>query len=215
MIEILQTLNNLNEVKQLSEIKEIQQKIESGNILKVEKPDINFIEKTPYSVLMENNKIIEDKYEGLSENQKLGIKSETGWNDKIIGEIKNISQYEILKNADLKEVIIDDRQYLMKNNIDLDYIDRDGISNRDRILRGLSPIDASTEKPIELHHLGQKLDSPLVELTSEEHRTGEYEPGKKNHALWHSFNLDSEVHNGEYNWDQERKDYWQNRIQYC
>jgi hypothetical protein len=48
-----------------------------------------------------------------------------------------------------------------------------------------------------LHHLGQKADSPLVELTAEEHRTGEYENGKKNQSLWHDNTLETEVHGEE------------------
>lgn len=220
MVETLHYISEINaklkEVDQLSEGKEIYTNLDTVKMLKIEPPDINFIETTPYSVLMDTKQLRESMYQldELNENQKSAIKSETGWNDQIIYDIKNMEQYEILRNADLMEVNVEGRLCLMKRNIDLDYIDRDGISNRDRILRGLSPIDASTEKPIELHHLGQKIDSPLVELTSEEHRTGEYEPGKKNHTLWHSMTLNSEVHNDGSNWSKERKNYWIGRMEY-
>ena len=165
----------------------------------------------------------EDKYiipgggvedgETLAECCAREIKEETGWSDEIIDNIKNMKQYEVLKNAGLVEVEINGRKCLIKENIDLDYTDEDGVSNRDRMARGLAPLDSKTGKPIELHHLGQKADSPLVELTEEEHRTGEYEDGKKNQSLWHDNTIETEVHGEGNNWDQERKEHWKARAE--
>ncbi|OON85795.1 hypothetical protein BXO88_11035 [Oribacterium sp. C9] len=155
----------------------------------------------------------ETKAEGLTAEEKQRIKDETGWSDEIIDSIKNIKQYEILKKAGLIEVEINGKKCLIKENIDLDYTDEDGISNRERMERGLAPLDSKTGKPIELHHLGQKADSPLVELTEEEHRTGEYEDGKKNQSLWHDNTIESEVHGEGNNWDQERKEHWKARVE--
>jgi len=149
--------------------------------------------------------------EGLSNLEKKKIKLETGWSNEIIENIQNMKQYEILKGAGLKETEINGRKCLIKENIELDYTDEDGISNRDRIARGLAPIDSKTGKPLELHHLGQKADSPLVELTEEEHRTGEYEKGKKNQSLWHDNTKETEVHGEGNSWDQERKAHWKSR----
>lgn len=155
----------------------------------------------------------ETKAEGLTAEEKQRIKEETGWSDEIIDSIKNIKQYEILKKAGLIEVEINGKKCLIKENIDLDYTDEDGISNRERMERGLAPLDSKTGKPIELHHLGQKADSPLVELTEEEHRTGEYEDGKKNQSLWHDNTIESEVHGEDNNWNQERKEHWKTRVE--
>lgn len=149
----------------------------------------------------------------LTEEEKNKIKEETGWSDEIVDNIQNIKQYEILKNAGLIEVEINGRKCLIKENIDLDYADEDGVSNRDKIARGLAPLDSKTGKPIELHHLGQKADSPLVELTEEEHRTGEYEDGKKNQSLWHDNAKETEVHGEGSSWDQERKAHWKTRAE--
>lgn len=147
----------------------------------------------------------------LTDEEKIKVKKETGWPDKIIDCIENMKQYEVLKNADLLEVEINGRPCLIKSDINLDYTDDDGISNRDRIKRGLAPIDEKTGKPLELHHLGQKADSPLVELTIEEHRTGEYEDGKKNQTLWHDNTKVTEVHGEGNTWDEERKNHWKIR----
>lgn len=214
------------EVKEASEVTELPENIE-GSKPEIDSPDIPFIERTSRAALMEQCSVktsetetsegtddsegTETKNEGLTEEEKAKIKEETGWSDEIIDNIKNMKQYEVLKKAGLKEVEINGRKCLIKENIDLDYIDEDGVSNRDRMARGLAPLDSKTGKPIELHHLGQKADSPLVELTEEEHRTGEYEDGKKNQSLWHDNTVETEVHGEGNNWDQERKAHWKAR----
>lgn len=215
------------EIKETSEISELPENIEDGQKLEIEPPDISLIERTSRASLIEQCSMKasenrnpekteksegeETKQEGLTEEEKAKIKEETGWSDEIIDNIKNMKQYEVLKNAGLKEVEINGRKCLIKENIDLDYTDEDGVSNRDRMARGLAPLDSKTGKPIELHHLGQKADSPLVELTEEEHRTGEYEDGKKNQSLWHDNIVETEVHGEGNNWDQERKAHWKER----
>lgn len=111
------------------------------------------------------------------------------------------------------EAEINGRKCLIRKNIDLNYTDEDGISNQDRISHGLAPLDSKTGKPLELHHLGQKADSPLVELTEEEHRTGDYEGGKKNQSLWHDNTVDTEVHGEGNTWLQERIAHWKGRAE--
>lgn len=208
--------------------KELPDNIKMENPQKVELPDIPYIERTSLNALKEQcqmNEIetgdvadlhglglTEIKAEGLTADEVAKIKEETGWSDEIIENIQNMKQYEILENAGLIEVEINGRKCLIKENIDLDYTDEDGISNRDRMARGLAPLDSQTGKPIELHHLGQKPDSPLVELTEEEHRTGEYEDGKKNQSLWHDNTKATEVHGEGNNWDQVRKSHWEERV---
>lgn len=217
------------EMNEVQEANELPDDIERGEKSVIEPPDVSFIERTSRSALMEQcslkasetNSVNEDtsseanetKSEGLTEEEKAKIKEETGWSDEIIDNIKNMKQYEVLKNAGLIEVEINGRKCLIKENIDLDYTDEDGVSNRERIARGLAPLDSKTGKPLELHHLGQKADSPLVELTEEEHRTGEYEDGKKNQSLWHDNTVETEVHGEGNNWDQERKAHWKARAE--
>lgn len=217
------------EEKETYELKEMPDDIESGNGKSIEPLDVSYIERTTRVSLLEQfsvkatetkatnetttNESKETKSEGLTDEEKQKIKEETGWSDEIIDNIKNMKQYEILKNAGLIEVEINGRKCLIKENIDLDYTDEDGISNRERMERGLAPLDSKTGKPIELHHLGQKADSPLVELTEEEHRTGEYEDGKKNQSLWHDNTIESQVHGEGNNWDQERKAHWKARAE--
>ena len=224
--------NEIEQIKsivweELKRIKEIPIRREDEGECIIDKPDIAFMERATRMALIEQNadssiennrenseSISEsdiDKPERLTDEEKVKIKEETGWSDEIIECIQNMDQYEVLRNAGLKEAEVNGQKCLVKENIDLDYTDADGISNRDRIDRGLAPLDSETGKPIELHHLGQKADSPLVELTEQEHRTGEYKDGKKNQSLWHDNTIETEVHGEGNNWDKERQDYWQER----
>jgi hypothetical protein len=184
----------------------------------IEKPDIAFIECTTRIALIEQNTLVASEStqsnnegtaatetpekEGLTDEEKAKIKEETGWSDKIVENIQNMKQYEILKGR--KEVEINGRKCLIKEDFDLDYTDEDGISNRERIARGLSPLDNDGNK-IYLHHLGQKVDSPLVELTYAEHMQG------GNDKIWHDKNISTEVHGEDNTWDSDRKDYWSER----
>lgn len=226
MRESVEKLDSSLTTEGVAEQRDLPNDSEVGEKLVVEPPDISFIERVSRAVLLERysrgalqtddvDRVLtsEAKSEGLAEAEKTRIKEETGWSDGIVDNIQNTNQYEILKNAGLKEVEINGRKCLLKENIDLDYTDEDGVSNRDRIARGLAPLDGITGKPIELHHLGQKTDSPLVELTEEEHRTGEYEDGKKNQSLWHDSTKETEVHGEGNSWDQERKAYWKARAE--
>ena len=134
-------------IDETPEHKEFPKDIEGNNKPVVEPPDVSFIERTSRSALIEQcslkatetkdvensncSEASETKSEGLTEEEKAKIKEETGWSDEIIDNIKNMKQYEILKNAGLVEVEINGRKCLIKENIDLDYTDEDGVSNRE------------------------------------------------------------------------------------
>lgn len=55
--------------------------------------------------------------------------------------------------------------------IDWGACDSFGRTNAQRVLNGLAPLDA-TGTPFELHHIGQKADSPLAILSWAEHHAG-------------------------------------------
>lgn len=216
-----------SDINETMEAREVSNDIEKNNEKQIETPDIPYIEKTSRTSLLEQFSVktteikdisslyeyIETKSEGLTAEEKVKIKEETGWSYKIIENIKDMKQYEILKNAGLAELEINGRTCLIKENIYLDYADEDGVSNRDRIARGLAPLDSKTGEAIELHHLGQDADSPLVELTREEHRTGEYESGKKNQSLWHNNAVGTKVHGEGNAWSQEKITHWKERAE--
>lgn len=77
-----------------------------------------------------------------------------------------------------------------------------GRTNRERAEQGLSPINKDG-KVIELHHIGQHADSPLAELTTEEHR------GKGNDTILHNKTKESEIDRQAF--AKERNEHWEAR----
>lgn len=147
--------------------------------------------------------------EGLSKEQKERIKKETGWSDEIIDHIKNWDQYEIYKNAGLHEENVNGRPCLLKD-IDMDYVDdKTGMTNRELMEKGRSPIDSKTGEKIELHHIGQDFDSPFAELCENS------EHGDGNHKTLHTKTEDSWRNDlDQYNqYQREKKEHWKTRAQ--
>lgn len=140
--------------------------------------------------------------EGLTDEQKQKIKEETGWSDEIVDAIGSWEEYEIYKNAGLVEAEIDGKKCLIRTDIDWNQKDAFGRTNKERAEQGLSPINKDG-KPVELHHIGQHADSPLAELTQEEHR------GRGNDSILHNKTITSEIDRTAF--ANERSTHWQAR----
>ena len=140
------------------------------------------------------------------ENVKEGLteKEETGWSDEIVDAIGSWKEYEIYKNANLIEAEIDGKKCLIRNDINWNQKDEMGRTNKERAEQGLSPINKDG-KVIELHHIGQHSNSPLAELTQEEHR------GKGNDGILHDKTKESEINRQAF--AEERSNHWSARAQ--
>lgn len=146
---------------------------------------------------------------GLTEEEKVKIKEETGWSDEIIDHIESMEQYEVYKEAGLHEGEVNGRKCLLKD-IDPDYVDpKTGMTNRERMERGLSPIEAKTGEKIELHHIGQDFDSPFAELCE----NSEHGDGK--HSILHTSTEGSWRNDPEMDRDykNQKRHHWQTRAQ--
>lgn len=128
----------------------------------------------------------ENAKDGLTDEQKVKIKEETGWSDEIIDAMGSWDEYQIYKHAGLQEAEIGGKKCLIRDDIDWEQKDAMGRTNRERAEQGLSPINKDG-KVIELHHIGQRFDSSLAELTQEEHR------GKGNDTILHDKTKESEI----------------------
>ena len=144
----------------------------------------------------------EETKEGLTDEEKKRIKEETGWSDEIIDAIGSMEEYEIYKDAGLVEAEINGKKCLIRSDIDLDQKDEFGRTNRERMEKGNPPITKNGET-VELHHIGQKADSPLAELTTQEHR------GKGNDTILHDKLKESEIDRTAF--ANERKAHWKAR----
>ena len=159
--------------------------------------DINITEMDkPY----ETKDVVEKRE--LSDRQKTEIIKETGYSDIIVDAIGSIEEYDIYKKSGLIEVQVGEKACLTRPGIDMKQVDGFGRTNKERMEQGLAPL-TSDGRPYELHHIGQHKDSPLAELTMQEHR------GKGNDAVLHIKTKESEINREEFGF--ERAEHWQNR----
>lgn len=107
----------------------------------------------------------------------------------------------IYNEANLEKGEINGREVLQRTDINYDAVNSLGQSNLERMQKGMPPIVEG--KPIELHHIGQKSDSPLAELTIEEHR------GPGNDGILHDKTVESDIDRQEFK--KERENHWKER----
>lgn len=208
-----ETKSNI-EISDLSEVKEVvevQKKV-------AQEADIETVKNSSLSSVLEDNKekreVQENKSseadegkegrEGLNDEQKEKLRELTGWSDEILDVIGSWEEAEIYMKARVKEVEINGEKCLIRDDIDLDQEDEDGITNRERMERGRPPITKDGEE-VELHHIGQKQNSPLAELTMEQHR------GVGNDTILHDKTKETEIDRNEFG--KERRDHWKDRVE--
>lgn len=139
---------------------------------------------------------------GLTEEEKTEIAELTRWSDEIVDAIGSKEEAKIYIEAGLEEAEIGGKKCLVRNDIDWGQKDEMGRTNKERAEQGLSPISKDGQT-VELHHIGQHADSPLAELTTEEHR------GKGNDAILHDKAKESEINRTAF--AGERSSHWEAR----
>lgn len=102
--------------------------------------------------------------------QKTNLKYNRSLSPNIRKYMASPAERKVYEKLNLKETKINGRRILRRENIyDIYQKDLEGRTNLERMKKGLSPVDENN-KPIELHHIGQKMDSPLAELRYDEHK---------------------------------------------
>ena len=151
-----------------------------------------------------NNKYMNDSPESkITDAEKKQIKEETGWSDKIIDSAKSVEELNVYRNAELKEAVIEGKTCLIRDDINFEQKDEFGRSNKERVNAKLSPLNENYET-VELHHIGQKQENPLAELTTQEHR------GKGSDTTLHDKRKESEINRNEF--AKERNRHWESRV---
>lgn len=141
----------------------------------------------------------------LSLFEKVVVKIENpDWTFKTIDNIKTIDEYKVYKAADLDECKVGEKAGLIRDDIDFNQKDEFGRTNSERIKSSLSPITKSGEI-VELHHVGQNPDSPLAELTRDQHR------GVGNDTILHQKDIESRIDREEF--QKEKSQYWKTRLE--
>ena len=161
----------------------------------------NVVESNAEDVSVPN---LEKKPEGLTLEEKQEIKEKTGWSDKIIDAIRTKEEAQIYMDAGLVEGEINGKPALIQPKIDGKACNDSkwpDWNNKDLAEEGYPPRDENG-RPYELHHIGQNPDSPLAELTYEQHHCN------GNFKILHTFD-ESNIDRTEFN--KERKEYWAER----
>lgn len=119
--------------------------------------------------------------------------------------LKGASEAEkgIYEEAGLEKTVINEREVLARTNIDYNAKDQFGRTNLERMEQGLAPLVDG--QPVELHHVGQEMDSPLAELTRTEHR------GEGNYSVLHEAGKESTINRNVFN--AEKEAHWQSRAE--
>lgn len=146
----------------------------------------------------------ETKTEGLTDQEKQEIKEKTGWSDKIVDAIRTKEEAQIYIDAGLVEVQVNGKPALLQPKIDGKACNEPkwpDWNNKDLAEEGYPPRDKNG-RPYELHHIGQNPDSPLAELTYEQHHSD------GNFKILHTFD-ESSIDRVQFN--KERKEYWSER----
>lgn len=136
---------------------------------------------------------------GLSMNEAAKIQRESKWPLDAIKALHSYKEYEIYKNANLIPTQLSDGSWAFLRNIDWTLVDSFGKTNVQRVADGLAPIDPSG-MPYELHHIGQRADSPLAILTNAEHHA------KPNFSTLHYSNTGKNVTDEA--WKAQKQAFW-------
>lgn len=191
-----------------TELSERKAPLESSSVIS----DTDSVEQNSLDSTNATEAVAENKSEGITEDEKQDIKEKTGWSDKVVDNFRTKEEAQVYIDANLKEV----NGNLERTDIDWnakipqDRIDRmrslygDEVAdkwadktNLDLIKEGKAPYGSDGQQ-VNLHHIGQKSDSPLAELTNTEH--------KQNDGVLHDKTKSSEIERPVFR--TERQQYW-------
>ena len=171
--------------------------MESVKDLKIEDINVEDLDR-PVDLDLSRNELTP-----LSDETK-EVLSEEGYSDEVIDSIASEEEAAIYQDAGLECQTVNGNDALINTEIDLDQTDSLGDTNLERMEKGKAPLDANG-KPIELHHVGQKADSPLAELTHAQHMEG------GNNTILHDTTKESEIDRGAFG--KEREAHWKARAE--
>ena len=138
---------------------------------------------------------------GLSMDEVAAIQQESKYPLDVIKSIKSMDEYNVYKSAGLEAKMVGNKTALVQK-IDLSLVNEKGMTNLQRMEKGLAPIDADG-RMYELHHINQENGGTLAVLTQDQHR------GKGTFSLLHKVWNDSTVDHGS-GWAKTKSDFWKN-----
>ena len=136
---------------------------------------------------------------GLTINEAATIQKDAKYPLEIIRRFKSMDEYNIYKDAGLEAKLVNGKSALVRP-IDPTIRDGNGLTNIERMKRGLAALDAEGN-PYELHHVAQEKDGILAILTKAEHR------GEGSFSKLHDLMRGSDVDHGS-EWAKEWEGFW-------
>lgn len=170
----------------------------------VDTADTIVTEQTSLEQSIASSEPVESNRSSISPEARERIKKETQWSDSILDNLRNEEEANIYKEANLKPQQVNGKDCLVRTDIDYNQKDEFDRTNLERMKSGLAPLDKDGCS-IELHHVGQKPDSPLAELTCEEHRCG------NNDKILHVKTQESLIDRQEFRY--EKQNHWRARAE--
>ena len=135
---------------------------------------------------------------GLTMNEAAQIQKDSKYPLDLIKSMHSMEEYEVYKNAGVKSITVNGESMLIRNDIDItSVVDDMGRTNLERMQEGLAALDKDGHA-YELHHIGQRNDSPLAILTRKEH---------DNTALHWNTNTDNP--SSQSGWSSQKRKFWE------
>lgn len=135
---------------------------------------------------------------GLTMNEVAQIQKESKYPLDLIKSMHSMEEYEVYKNAGVKSITVNGESMLIRKDLDItSVVDDMGRTNLERMQEGLAALDKDGHA-YELHHIGQRNDSPLAILTRKEH---------DNTALHWNTNTDNP--SSQSGWSSQKRKFWE------
>lgn len=106
---------------------------------------------------------------GLTMNDAAIIQRESKYPLSVIAELHNMNEYKVFAEAQLKAYMVGNETVLLPSNIDWNTA-YEGMTNLERIKKGLAPIDPVNGVRYDLHHIGQEADATLAMIPETLHQ---------------------------------------------
>lgn len=133
------------------------------------------------------------------------IEEKSPYSKEINENITTEEELNVYLEAELEENTVNDKPALTRGDIDCEQVDENtGETNLERMEKGKPPLDKDGN-PVELHHIGQESDSPLAELSRNEHR------GKGNDSILHEKTQDTLIDRKAF--EKEKTAHWKARAE--
>ena len=135
----------------------------SSEILSLKEPLETTVRESP--IESQNELIRNNSLESLTaqvEEMCAGqIIESSHYSETVTKSIRTPEELNLYTGWDLKESVVGDKTALTSKEINPDQLDGMGRTNKERVERGMAPLDSNGES-YNLHHIGQSKDSPLA-----------------------------------------------------